>query len=361
MNSQYIKTKQLFRLDYKVWLTMIVCIVVSAALAAYRIVNDEPCTTSVISARSIYNTAGFFYTHESIRFTTNGKSNGLKWIFGDGTVEERSSAITSHAFAKEGKYVVSVETNAGCRATIVIPVIKRVEQLTTPLISNNGIVIAGERQVPVNKPATFISSITAENYEWTVLNRNDYPQQHGKTASFIFRLPATYTLQLQLNNDKKSIYQTSIYAYSSLPADRKPDPLPLRRLIPPVIHSDVVEQNSDEPSKPKVQETAPEVPPTKTTIEIPDSYLRKSLEGVMNGSKQLREFEPFLCDGGETHVLLNESSSFISFEELCKTIKNKKYRIDEVTALRDNERGRCIVNISVTVKKKNFLGKWVNL
>ncbi len=354
--------------DRKVWMTMLSVVIVSIGLVSYKRITDKPCVLFTISNKGLNNNnKGEFYVDEIIRFAASiAADNNITWNFGDNSAEEKG-VLVSHAYTAKGKYVITAKANGKC------PVITSVYIRTTQAIHthshNDGdtavydpaTVIIGNETPKAGKEEVFIGNVFATSYEWTILNRNEYKKQNGKTATYTFTIQGTYTLQLRLDNNREKVYTKTIYVQPEKISEH-----PLKTVV--LIHKngaakhDQTIQKKDSVTSPPVTNTIipkPIIEETKTTriIGLPDEAFKSFLEDVVKGGKDVNFFNKYLNNGGDTKVRVNNEPNSISFAELIQRIKgNKKISINNVKILRDPNKDVLQINIVYSKKRGGPLG-----
>ena len=205
MNTSSIDSEKRMGLDYKVWLAMFMLSLLSIGIVGYKKITDEPCSPFGIFIKNLNgNNNGNNFVQDAIRLSASNINNKqIIWNFGDDSREE-TGAIVSHSYSKEGKYSITAKVNDKCAQTIQIYVWKSKIIADTNSISgiNTDTQISGPNMLKVNETAVYEGPLEAASYNWTILNRNDYKNQKGKYATYNFKIPGIYTLQLTLNNDR---------------------------------------------------------------------------------------------------------------------------------------------------------------
>src|SRR5690606_551766 len=99
-------------IDFKVWLSLLTLVVLSAGLFAYKVAVYVPCpdlSTPIKGKLSQAETGGTptFYVNEQISFSVSGagKESSIVWNFDDNS-EKKAGIAVAHVYAKEGYYLV---------------------------------------------------------------------------------------------------------------------------------------------------------------------------------------------------------------------------------------------------------------
>ena len=267
------------------------------------------------------------------------------------------------------KFDITATINGKCQSVASVYIRKSNISRDYNVLSNSAVLITGSDTPAVNKPAVYMTNTTASNYEWTILNKNEYKNQTGKMALFSFKTPGRHTIQLKLDNDRQKIYTKNIYVTPPKSLANYNKPLEPKRFNSPVLpplqlKKDSVQQPIAAPTNTTPPASAaPVKPEEKQYVETSNKYLLKTFEEVIRGGKAISEFDSYLCNGNGTKVLIN-NKNYSTFEQFFNDIKgNNKRKIESVEAVWEavQSGNKCIINIKVTVKKKNIIGRWVDL
>lgn len=180
-------------LDSKVWITMLSVAILSIGLVSFIRTTDEPCIPFTISNKGLNtNNKGEYYIDDRIRFTASIANNkNITWNFGDNSQEEKGSLV-SHIYAKKGKYVITAKVNGKCPVTTSVYIRTRRDvhihnhDDSSTAGHDPATVIIGNETTKAGEEEIYIGNVLASSYEWTILNRNEYKRQNGKTASYTF-------------------------------------------------------------------------------------------------------------------------------------------------------------------------------
>lgn len=357
-------TNQVMGLDSKVWIAMLSVTILIGLVSFIR--RDEPCIPFTISNKGLNtNNKGEYYIGDRIRFTASITDNkNITWNFGDNSQEQKGSLV-SHNYAKKGKYVITAKVNGNCLATTSV-YIRTLQDIhihshddSSTAVHDPATVIVGNETPKARKEVIYIGNVLASSYEWTILNRNEYKRQNGKTASYTFSVQGEYTLQLKLDNDREKVYRKTIYVQ---PPEIAGQPLKTKILKKKKVErkqdQNQTAEKEDSAASPPVNNTT--VPKTTreetkipTTIGLPDEAFKSALEEVINGNRDVNSFNKYLNNGGDTKVRVNNESKAISFTELIQRIKGKgsrKVRIRNVKVLRDTNKDVLQINIVYETK-----------
>src|SRR3954471_22694470 len=114
MQAEILYTRRSLGIDYKVWLTMILFILLFAFLAGYNFMKkkDKPCTPTEIFINGISNTQGLsFNAGDILKFRSHTSSDdAVVWDFGDNTQKQNDYSPT-HVYSKAGIYFVKLSVN----------------------------------------------------------------------------------------------------------------------------------------------------------------------------------------------------------------------------------------------------------
>jgi PKD repeat protein len=344
-------TKRMMGLDNRVWMTMLIFILLSAALVGYNYRNDaarKPCEDLNIFINGLSDTDKVFFNEgDELRFRSYfSATDKVVWEFGDNTGKvEGTSPI--HVYLKDGIYRILVTLNGQCQYEKKI-IVKPFMPARRDTLGNIIEQIIGSDRGFVGEKMTFTTLITGSNYLWYVENDGSYPRQQGDTVNYTFKAPTSYTLVLIVdNNADKKIRKTITVSRSVSQEDGliKPKVLieeELKKINPKTPDAEV----QPEAEQPKA-EVAP--PPAKKYKYAADEILKTYLQSLVCGEMNEKDFEEYLCQGSNTAVIENnkERKNFASF---CKEVKGKKIEIISVKATRDGE--NCVVNLAVRLERR---------
>lgn len=192
-------------LDYCVWLTMLIAILISAFTFSFKVITHINCTDFEITATGVRQQANnIFYIGETISFSAAVPSqSSLNWNFGDGTPMSQSKNLIPHSFLKEGKFTVACTINGKCTEIAIIYVIPTPPKsgpTNEPLVATD---IIGADTIYAGGIGHFTSPIKANySYQWSIATSPDIPVQTTATADFTFYKEGKQTLQLKIDGTK---------------------------------------------------------------------------------------------------------------------------------------------------------------
>jgi len=139
------------------------------------------------------------------------------WYFGDGTSMIKGQLV-QHTYAKPGRYRVVAILDGTCRYEGTVAV----RNLFDPIANKKFVpsIFADPAKPKVGQPVivTSVTGESARSYEWKVSGSDAV--QRDSIATFTFDTPATYTVQLILNNDISTRAEIKI----KVAADEPPPP-----------------------------------------------------------------------------------------------------------------------------------------
>lgn len=344
MQSSTIFTRRIMGLDYKVWITMLVLVLISAGLFSYTIITSDKKATCTpldiyVNGRSVTDTISF-NTGDPISFrVAYSPDSKVSWDFGDGVAgEEGFHAI--HTYRQEARFTVRAIVNKECvyekKVTIKVPYIE-------PVFGPADII--GENEATTGEIVDFSTARPATNYEWFVENNSIYPKQSGPKASFKFKRQGTYIVVLLLDQDrKKKFLKTVVVSDDPL---FNPDIKNKKALVIPPP-----EQKVEQPKDTAVISLPPTIRRPATKV-ISDDNFKNLVQSVVCEQMLAKDFNQYLCDGENTPVVMNGKR--ITFALLCGEIRGKKIKVESVLAIRDAD--NCVTSLTVKVDKKGWLGK----
>lgn len=375
-------------LDRNVWIAMIVVFFLSFGLVGYTFINkEEPCKPPNVTVNAIpVEKEDIHFVGEALTFkATSATNKKITWNFGDDT-EIEEGFIATHIYRNEGSFTITTRVNGRCESIAKVDIKKPVavqQDLGNYSISED---ILGNDFPIVGSDETYSYSANAKSYEWSVKNSTSFPTQKGPTATFKFLLPGSYTIQLILNDNPSTRgYKEITVINPSKPvinpskpnedlSQRKPIPKLIPDDLPPLPplpqpkpkkkenESEKPKENEPEEKQVKEPEKKRENPVTENVVKaarkiinIQNDPFKSKLEGVVTGQNDVQDFDAYLPEGGETHVLVNDESKYITFKELCDRIRRqKKITIESVNLVKAED--NLIQQIKVRYKKKGFLG-----
>ncbi|WP_276483633.1 PKD domain-containing protein [Paraflavitalea pollutisoli] len=342
MKPSTIFTRRVAGLDYNVWITMIVLILLSAGLFSYTLINRESKETCdpldiYVNGRTVTDTINL-HTGDPVSFRiAYVPDTRVTWDFGDGvTGEEGFHAI--HTYKQEAVFTVRASINNECVYT------RKITVKTPVIIPEYGEDIIGENEAFTGEVLEFTTARPAKNYEWYIENNANFPKQSGSKASFKFKLQGNYVVTLVLDQDRQKKYSKTVVVQDD-----------------PLLNQDIKRKPLEIPADPgKVEQpkdtqviSLPETPRRPATKVISDDNFRSLVQSVVCEKMISSDFKQYLCDGDNTVVVYNGKRT--TFGAMCAEVKGKKLKVESVVAGRDND--NCVTSITVTVDKKGWLGK----
>ncbi|MES2774743.1 MAG: PKD domain-containing protein [Bacteroidota bacterium] len=364
-SNQYLANTR-FGIDKNVVTTMLVLIVVSAGLLAFKLSKKETCKPFTISSASISSGKSVdFYIGDPVNFTAVVESDDqVAWDFGDHTPDDLGNTIR-HIYTRDGNYTITATVNGRCIQTLALhvkPVKIRNPGDAADQIQTNPIM--GQDAPTAGTMAAYICTVKAKMYEWSILNSPIYPSQNTESASYNFIVPGPQILELKLDGDPTKVFRKQINVLAAIqpsvvpnPRDNKGGgggaPVVLPVDLPPVIPVDMSkreEAKKPDPVTEKPLEKPIEKP--KEKLLVADEVFRMRFESVVRGELNVAGFDDILCEGGATRVLVeNDGNRWETVAGLCQLFyKNKK--INKIWDVRVNRKAdRCVDLIYLKYKK----------
>ncbi|MGC4232912.1 MAG: hypothetical protein QM594_08025 [Niabella sp.] len=349
-------------IDFKVWLCFISLALISIGLLAYKAVTYAPCADFKITATGKLthieaHNAYTFYVNEQITFSTTLKDNSsnIVWDFDDGSGKKAGMAATQ-VYTREGYYLVKALVNGRCLQSINIRITQSNTAMTTdapaisPIVSAD-IIAAGDE-------AIFNTSAVGANYEWSIEEMPELSSQATNSAKFVFTKTGNFTVVLKVDNNKiyKKIIQVIDAAASLEQAPALPPVTPID--VPPVPQDPLPLPDKKPLEDPKDNEPAEaETPKTsKNWEQLPEPAIQAMLQGVIEGKKNIEDFNNILCNGAGTKVMANDQPT--TFAALCNELQQKKNiivikkkrKIESFQVVRDETNGNCVKIIYIKYK-----------
>lgn len=343
MNATNLYTRSRFGLDNRVWLALLLTLLLSVALLAFKIAGDQPCTGISITVMDNEDPNGTrYYPQDRLTFSavmTGGKD--IAWDFGDNTPIVNGKSST-HSYAHAGNYFVTVTVNGKCKEMMSVFIHPHIAAPVAP-VNTNIADISGPDAPKAGEAITYTATVGGTSYEWNVLNSPEYPTQNTPVATYTFLTPGAKIIELKMDGTR--VLRKSIQV---LPSDK-----PLSDPNAAQIQQQQLQQQNIQPP-PQEDPTPPEHTAAKSTF-IADEVFRDMLDKVTEGEKDASSFNQYLCSGAQTKVRDN-GESWTTLGEFCSKIHDKKkFKIKSVVTIRDPN-DKCVLQIQVTYKKKGFLG-----
>ncbi|GAB3425682.1 PKD domain-containing protein [Niabella aquatica] len=349
-------------IDFKVWLCFISLALISIGLLAYKAITYTPCADFKITVSGKLNhteahTAYTFYVNEQLTFSTTlkGNSNNIIWDLDDGSGRKAGNTVTQ-VYTREGYYLVKAFLNGQCLQSVNIRITQSNLAMTTdapaisPIVSAD-IIAAGDE-------AIFNTSAVGANYEWSIEEMPEQSSQATNSAKFIFTKTGNFTIVLKVDNNKiyKKIIQVIDAAASLAQAPALPSVTPVD--VPPVPQDPLPLPEKKPLEDPKDNEPVEaETPKTsKNWEQLPEPAIQTMLQGVIDGKKNMEDFNNILCNGAGTKVMANNQPT--TFAALCNELQQKKNiivikkkrKIESFQAVRDETNGNCVKIIYIKYK-----------
>jgi PKD repeat protein len=186
-----------YKIDDKVFLTMLGVSVLFLILMSFRYRTAQPCQQVNFSFRTA-NKFDVAYTNEKIYFSSELKYNAEKWEwdFGDKTPNDnKSGPYTSHEYKNAGQYTVRLIINDECQEVKTLNVNKREDR-------SKKVYVRPVWPAPPYFAGTeynFDDSTTgAVTWSWYV---GDEPKKTNQRIKHMFDEPGSYKVTLVVNED----------------------------------------------------------------------------------------------------------------------------------------------------------------
>ena len=315
MNPSRIFTRQTLGLDNKVWLVMIAVIAVSLGLLSYNVIHKKECADFTFNVRNLGSpNDSVFYVGDILSFSASNKSQDINWDFGD---NDRTTGIyVSHAFMKEGAYLVRANSNSLC------PVIKEIivkVPLTTIEAQSDAFItgkIIGNSTCTINTSQIFSYPGQAKSYEWSVQNQPKFGIKKGQSVSFSFPYPGSYKIQVRLDNDFTKLDFLELQVLDVTRSQRNMEEVPI--LIP---RAPAPPSQNPPPNKKEIDTVVIKIKEKSIQI-INDKLFLSYLEDVINKTKEVSDFADYGIKEN-TPVIVN-GKEHRDFKWLCKELPKIK-------------------------------------
>lgn len=359
-----IYTRSRMGIDFRVWLTLLITIILSALLLGFRIATDEVCYKINLDLKGIaaHEQKNTFFVGEKVAFTAGMKNvREVSWDFGDGTAAVSGTNVT-HSFTKEGNFLVTATVNGKCTESVNLHVSRVI--LLSGNVGNSTIntasdgTIIGKDYAATGELSIYQSTVPAAGYEWTIENNAAFPLKNGDKVSYSFTEPGSYVIRLKLDNDDSKIYRKTVLVTESpkQSAGAMVDELPPLPLPPP---PKAISENTDAHgtgSNSGAGDAVVSAPSNKKVDIIPDPMFTRFFQAYIDGTGSIEDIAQYLCDGMNTKVRGNGKfySNLTLFSEELKGKKGMlglggKRKIKSVKAQRDGG-NQCVWRLDIDYK-----------
>jgi len=348
-------------IDFKVWLSFIAVAVLCIGLLSYKIATAVDCPETTLTARGKLNhtneKGNTFYISEQLDFTAgfDAGKHKIVWDFGDKSETQAGNSV-SHTYMSAGTFLVTATIDGACRESFNVYITDGLSASQgapsiSPIVSAD-IMNIGDENI-------FNTTLSADTYTWGVEELPQMEKVTTPTAKFIFPKAGNYTVTLLLGDGRsfKKMIQVldpaaNMASTAALPPATTLDPIgppppPLETQTPISKKEDpVIEEKKDVPE-----------PPAKTYEQLPLPAIQAMLEEVIEGKKDVADFNNQLCNSAGTKVVANDHPT--TFAALCLELKKKKRKmilfkkeksITSVKVVRDEANGNCISLLYVNYK-----------
>jgi hypothetical protein len=354
------KSTSSFRLDEKVYLTMILVGTMSLLVLGFRYISRHPCPPISLQIQS--NTDSFQKGNLISFKAVSAGGNDFTWNFGDGSRNDETAPTVLHKFSNAGTYTVSVTVDGECSEFQTVAIME------SPVIDNNilGNTFTGPTAGYVGLPLTFEDlSIKSKSWEW---HFEDPVKVDAitKTATHVFNTSGLKTISLMINGRRDLVQSRSVLIVdrevennmAKAKENHTPKPSSAGKVV--YVPTSPTVQPLVNPTQPSTVENTPkkeEEKPKPKAPEVTAIQMEGLLKEVIAGTKGAEDFSSYFCGNLSTVVVYNSNN--VTFSAMCaslKELKKKKLKSIKVT-LFPNATTNCqqsmIVNVDV---KKGFLG-----
>jgi hypothetical protein len=343
-----------FRLDERIFFTMLALGLVSLLVLAFRYSGRDSCSVRI----DIKSADGKFLPGNTISFTAKVSNPGktYEWDFGDHTTVEEGVPSTRHIYKTPGRYTVRVLVNGTCEEVQLVdidapPVIFRTDLEPVAEIPDSA---------PINELVTFNDRTPdATSWEWSFEDPGKIDARE-QTATHKYNNPGFYDVFLRINGRSDRTTKRMIRIYDPNPVKEegkvktqggggqtKYIPVPVNPTTPPL--EDQMEKKDDK----KVVED----PKVKKVALLNDDQVKALLLQVKAGNKTAEDFAQYL-DNGNLSMGVTLNGKRISFKQLCKElqgVKKKKVQQFDVTITTDDQTNEITdMSVVLDVKKNIF-------
>lgn len=340
--AEKIKDEIHYGIDKSVLTAMLVVIIVSLSVFAYKIVKHKPCDIVNFDIEAQEYRVG-----EIIRFKDfSNDANTRKWNFGDSTAL-RYDLNPFHTYDKSGKYLITLTVNDRCDFSKEIVIKDKIPTIDSTKIANFEIpksIKVGELLVASDKTKG------ATSWEWRFGETSKVNSTY-QNPTYSYKKAGLKTITLIVNGDPRYSSQKQI---NVLPANqikklnsRKPaayTPDPVADIVP---YSPPTEVIANAPPGEKVAEEKIVKKPSISRGAFAAKIIQISEEKAT-----AKDFRKYLC-GGNLQTSTSAKGKKTTFIEFCEKIKGKKIKIKSLELFK-NKKTNCIEYISIDYSKGFF-------
>jgi hypothetical protein len=353
------KSTSTFRLDEQVYMAMFAVAFVSLLIFGFRFVGRHPCPPLTLQIQS--NTDSFKAGNLISFVAETQEGSNFSWNYGDGVRDDGTSPTTLHKFTRAGTFTVSVTVNDKCTEfqSIVI---------TEDRIPDNnlfGTLFIGPEKAYMGMPVPFTDlSNKSAKWEW---HYEDDPMvgDTTKSVTHVFKTPGLKKVTLMIN-DRRDLVQTryvfivdreaennlakeSELAHAPKHTAPRVIVVPSGPTVPPLSNPTQPAKTVDAPKK-------EEEKPVQKAPELTHTQMEGFLMDLIAGSKQIEDFNPYLCGNLSMPVVYNSNNTtFLAMCNSLKQLKKKKVKSIKVT-LFPNTATNCQQSMMVYIDiKKGIL------
>lgn len=317
MNSYKIYTRKTMGLDNRVWRFMFGIIILAVLLLSYRISDKKKCVSFSFEVRSLgMHSPDTFYTNEPISFVASVNSKDISWDFNDNSAGTGPSV--THQFLNEGIFLVTASSNSLCKAEKQITITnhpKAVVQQPDSIVNGK---IYGVTSCKIFTEQKFAWSGVASSYEWSVPDHESLGTRTGQVATYVFKYPATYTIQVELDHDRTKRHTLEVVVLD----DQKPKPIQIIQPGPILPYPPRPDTGKHTPVLPPIYADSTNGTHPHGPIKIGPLTLLDRLKEVISNGKTVQDFADYGIYGS-TPVFIN-GKDHKTFAWLCSDISKTK-------------------------------------
>jgi PKD repeat protein len=208
-------------MDKRILIVIVAAWLIASSFLVYQKVYKATGIKKPVYKTSINNNKTFVGSVDTFSDITPGASS-WSWDFGDG--EYSNEQNTTHDYAEEGEYRITLEVYGNEFGTIRHS--EKVIKVTSPRQKpTSELSISGPDQVNAGESVSFSSSETAGSYSWSAEGDPQYASktQTTSSASYTFATPGTKTISLKTTSPDKAASKT-VQVIAKEVKPRKPAP-----------------------------------------------------------------------------------------------------------------------------------------
>ncbi|HXB43180.1 MAG TPA: PKD domain-containing protein [Puia sp.] len=347
------KLPTFFRIDDQVFFSMAGLSIFALLILAFRYATHHEC--SPIKLQVVTDN---LIAENNITFKAESTgATSYYWDFGDSVTKNEQTYSTNHIYKKGGHYWVRVLVNGECSEFTDV-VIDEKHVNVSPLLP----MIAGPDTAYLHEAVTYTdTSPNSTVWDWR-FGETSGTDGVNRKATYTYLTPGSKKILLEINSNpnltnEKIIIVIDRQAQKKITAklnQENPRPPKVILLHEKPQEEPLIKQQQAEPVKPK-EEEQPKAKPRAPDISV--ELFKSMLYEVADGTKRASDFSSYLCNNLSMEISFD--NKVVTFTKMCEELKKlgkKKIKDFPSIIIQPNPETNCIKTITVSIKRKGFLG-----